>query len=160
MWTISQEIIQARVGHDLLISLFACFFSQASHFTFSLLLYTPSPSSSFFSSFFPQPNEDEDEDLYVVVESFSSEREEFLTVKKGQLVEVLDQGGSNWLVLTIPAPGELETEGFLPAICLRPAGEGEWSVGIDVVCVVAGRGCIVCVVCGRGRSVCGGWERL
>ena len=134
MWTISQEIIRARVGHDLLISLFACFFSQASHFTFSLLLYTPSPSSSFFS-FFSQPNEDEDEDLYVVVESFSSEREEFLTVKKGQLVEVLDQGGSNWLVLTIPAPGELETEGFLPATCLRPAGEGEWCVvcGVWVV---------------------------
>ena len=77
----------------------------------------------------------------MVVESFSSEREEFLTVKKGQLVEVLDQGGSNWLVVTIPAPGELETEGFLPATCLRPAGEGEWSVvcGMGVVGVVCGR---------------------
>ena len=64
----------------------------------------------------------------MVVESFSSEREEFLTVEKGQLVEVLDQGGSNWLVVTIPAPGELETEGFLPATCLRPAGEGEGCV--------------------------------
>ena len=64
----------------------------------------------------------------MVVESFSSEREEFLTVEKGQLVEVLDQGGSNWLVVTIPAPGELETEGFLPATYLCPAGEGEWCV--------------------------------
>lgn len=62
----------------------------------------------------------------MVVEPFSSEQEEFLTVEKGQLVEVLDQGGSNWLVLTIPAPGELEAEGFLPSTCLRPAGEGEW----------------------------------
>lgn len=65
----------------------------------------------------------------MVVEPFSSEQEEFLTVEKGQLVEVLDQGGSNWLVLTIPAPGELEAEGFLPSTCLRPAGEGEWLRG-------------------------------
>ena len=65
----------------------------------------------------------------MVVEPFSSDREEFLTVEKGQLVEVLDQGGSNWLVLTIPAPGELEAEGFLPSMCLRPAGEGEWVGG-------------------------------
>ena len=77
----------------------------------------------------------------MVVESFSSEREEFLTVEKGQLVEVLDQGGSNWLVVTIPAPGELETEGFLPATCLRPAGEGE-------------------CMCVRGCCVCGVWEIL
>lgn len=47
-------------------------------------------------------------------------------VKKGQLVEVLDQGGSNWLVLTLAsAAGELEDEGFLPAHCLQPASKCE-----------------------------------
>lgn len=61
----------------------------------------------------------------MVVESFSSELEDFLSVKRGQLVEVYDQSGSNWLVCTIPTPGELETEGFLPARCLKPAGQGE-----------------------------------
>ena len=52
--------------------------------------------------------------------------EGFLTVRKGQVVEVLEQGGGggNWLVVTLPsAPGELEDEGFLPARCLQPASK-------------------------------------
>lgn len=44
-------------------------------------------------------------------------------MRAGQLVEVLDDSGSNWMVLTIAmATGDLETEGFLPAHILRPAG--------------------------------------
>ncbi len=73
---------------------------------------------------FPQP--EMDDDLYVVVRDFASEREGFLSVTKGQLVEVLDMSGAVWLVLTVPQlPGELETEGFLPGECLRLAGHGE-----------------------------------
>ena len=71
------------------------------------------------------PTQDDSDELYVVVESFSTEMEGFLSVRAGQVVEVLDQGGSNWLVLTLPSPGELEAEGFLPARCLRPASKGE-----------------------------------
>ena len=44
-------------------------------------------------------------------------------MRAGQLVEVLDDSGSNWMVLTIAmTTGDLETEGFLPAHILRPAG--------------------------------------
>lgn len=44
-------------------------------------------------------------------------------MRAGQLVEVLDDSGSNWMVLTIAmATGDLETEGFLPAHILRPTG--------------------------------------
>ena len=44
-------------------------------------------------------------------------------MRVGQLVEVLDDSGSNWMVLTVTmARGDLETEGFLPAHILRPAG--------------------------------------
>lgn len=44
-------------------------------------------------------------------------------MRAGQLVEVLDDSGSNWMVLTVAmARGDLETEGFLPAHILRPAG--------------------------------------
>jgi hypothetical protein len=58
-----------------------------------------------------------------VVEDYESEREGLLSVRAGQLVEVLDDSGSNWMVLTIAmATGDLETEGFLPAHILRPAG--------------------------------------
>ena len=60
----------------------------------------------------------------MVVESFTSDREGFLSVEKGQLVEALDPSGATWLVLTVPTAGELETEGFLPARCLRPIGQG------------------------------------
>lgn len=63
----------------------------------------------------------------MVVEDFSSEAEGFLTVRKGQLVEVLDQGGGgrgNWLVVALAsAPGDLEDEGFLPARCLQLASK-------------------------------------
>ena len=67
----------------------------------------------------------------MVVEDFSSEVEGFLAVRKGQLVEVLDQGGGggggrggNWLVVALAsAPGDLEDEGFLPARCLQPASK-------------------------------------
>ena len=64
----------------------------------------------------------EDSYLYVVMEDFVSQTEGFLTVRKGQLVEVLDQGGGggNWLVVALAsAPGDLEDEGFLPARCLQ-----------------------------------------
>ena len=62
----------------------------------------------------------------MVVEEFHSEREGFLAVKKGQLVEVLNQSGANWLVVALAsAPGELEDEGFLPAHCLQPASKCE-----------------------------------
>ena len=58
-----------------------------------------------------------------MVESYQTEREGFLSVEKGQLVELLDNSGSNWMVLTVPMTREdLETEGFLPAHILRPAG--------------------------------------
>ena len=56
------------------------------------------------------------------MENYESEREGFLSVRAGQLVEVLDDNGSNWMVLTVAmATGDLETEGFLPACILRPA---------------------------------------
>ena len=62
-----------------------------------------------------------------MVEDFSCETEGFLSVRKGQLVEVLDQGGGgggNWLVVALAsAPGDLEDEGFLPARCLQPASK-------------------------------------
>ena len=62
----------------------------------------------------------------MVVEPFAVQMEGFLDVRQGQLVEVLDQGGSNWLVLTVAtAPGELEAEGFIPAHCLQPASKSE-----------------------------------
>ncbi|CAI8009155.1 SH3 and PX domain-containing protein 2A, partial [Geodia barretti] len=60
------------------------------------------------------------------MEDFVSQTEGFLTVRKGQLVEVLDQGGGggNWLVVALAsAPGDLEDEGFLPARCLQPASK-------------------------------------
>ena len=48
-------------------------------------------------------------------------------MKKCQLVEVLDQGLNNWLVLTLlpSAPGDLEDEGFLPAHDLQPPSKWE-----------------------------------
>ena len=78
-----------------------------------------------------------DENLYVVVEDFTADREGFLSVKKGQLVEVLDQGLNNWLVLTIAsAVGELEDEGFLPAHCLQPASKSELVEGCVIASIV------------------------
>ena len=70
----------------------------------------------------------------MVVEDFSSEMEGFLAVKKGQLVEVLNQGSSAWLVVTVTStPGELEDEGFLPAHCLQPASKCESASGCTVI---------------------------
>ena len=46
-------------------------------------------------------------------------------MKKGQLVEVLDDSGSNWMVLTVPmTTDDLPAEGFLPAAILKPAVMG------------------------------------
>lgn len=59
-----------------------------------------------------------------VVENYEAEREEFLSVRAGQVVEVLDDSRSSWMVLTIPMAAEdLQEEGFLPAHILRPAGK-------------------------------------
>ena len=58
-----------------------------------------------------------------VVENYEAEREEFLSVRAGQVVEVLDDSRSSWMVLTVPMViEELQEEGFLPAHLLRPAG--------------------------------------
>ena len=59
-----------------------------------------------------------------VMENYEAgEREGFLSVRAGQLVEVLDDSRSSWMVLTIAMTTEdLQTEGFLPAHILRPAG--------------------------------------
>ena len=71
--------------------------------------------------FTTQPSEDTN--YWEVTESYQAEREEFLSVKKGQLVELLDDSGANWMVLTIPmVTDDLQTEGFLPAHLLTPAG--------------------------------------
>ena len=60
----------------------------------------------------------------MVVEDLSSEKEGFLTVKKGQLVEVYDQTGANWLMVTLATgPGDLDDEGFLTALCLHPTSK-------------------------------------
>ena len=41
-------------------------------------------------------------------------------MSKGQLVEVLDDSGSNWMVITIPmATDDLQMEGFIPAQLLK-----------------------------------------
>ena len=46
----------------------------------------------------------------------------------GQLVEVLDQSGVNWLVCTVSSNGDHEpVEGFVPSKCLRPHKSGEFS---------------------------------
>lgn len=64
-----------------------------------------------------------------VIENYESEREGLLSVRAGQLVEVLDDSSSNWMVLTIAmATGDLETEGFLPAHILRSAGMPLYTV--------------------------------
>lgn len=77
----------------------------------------------------------DDSYLYVAVEDFNTEVEGFLTVKKGQLVEVLDQGANNWLVVTLAsAPGELEDEGFLPARCLQPASKSQLYIQLHCTC--------------------------
>ena len=71
--------------------------------------------------FTTQPSEDTN--YWEVTESYQAEREEFLSVKKGQLVELLDDSGANWMVLTIAmVTDDLQTEGFLPAQLLTPAG--------------------------------------
>lgn len=62
--------------------------------------------------------------MYVVVQPYLSHREGFLSVREGQLVEVLQSSGPNWLVITVSRPGEVEEEGFLPASCLKRVGEG------------------------------------
>lgn len=68
-----------------------------------------------------QPSESTD--YWEVQESYKAERESFLSVKKGQLVELLDDSGSNWMVLTIPMTADdLQAEGFLPAHLLKPVG--------------------------------------
>lgn len=56
----------------------------------------------------------------MVKDSRSSE-DDYLTVRVGQRVEVLDDGNERaWLVLTLPqGPGEQQEEGFLPPSCLR-----------------------------------------
>lgn len=79
-----------------------------------------------------------DEYLYVVTEDFSPEMEGFLEVKRGQLVEVLNQSGGNWLVVTVvSSPGELEDEGFLPAHYLQPASKCESlnTISSIILCV-------------------------
>ena len=67
------------------------------------------------------------------MESFTDDREGFLSVEIGQLVEVLDDSGPIWMVLALPmAPGDLEAEGFIPGHIVRPAGQG---TGVCVYCV-------------------------
>lgn len=61
----------------------------------------------------------------MVMEPFSTEKEGFLSVERGQLVEALDTSQANWLVLALPqSPGGMEVEGFLPSRCLAPAKRG------------------------------------
>ena len=57
----------------------------------------------------------------MVTEDFSSPNPDFIAVKEGQRVEVLDDSNSRaWLVLTIPqAEGEQQEEGFVPRQCLE-----------------------------------------
>ena len=49
-------------------------------------------------------------------------------MERGQLVEVLDNSKTTWMVLTVARQqGELEMEGFLPSSCLRLATRGKWA---------------------------------
>lgn len=69
-----------------------------------------------------------------MVSSYTASRDGFLSVERGQLVEVLDNSRSaTWMVLTVARqPGELEAEGFIPSSCVRLASKGEcvsvWGV--------------------------------
>ena len=68
------------------------------------------------------------ENLYSVTEPFSSDKEGYLSVFPGQVVELLEEGQQYCLVCTVPTvKGELESEGFLPQRCLRQLTEGEVS---------------------------------
>lgn len=60
--------------------------------------------------------------MYEVVEDHTSTDEDFLSVRAGQLVEVLDKSERAWLAITIPqGEGEEEVEGFISPRCLRKA---------------------------------------
>ena len=73
--------------------------------------------------------------LYMVVEPFSSDWEDYLTVFPGQVVELLEEGHQYWLVCTIPSvKGELESEGFVPHRCLQHLTEGEYAMVVMIQC--------------------------
>ena len=78
--------------------------------------------------------------MYVVVQPHLSRRDSFLSVREGQLVEVLESSGPNWLVMTVAGPGEMEAEGFLPASCLKRVGEGSLLNGNSVLMKEGGGG--------------------
>ena len=64
--------------------------------------------------------------MYMVIKEFTSDREGQISVSPGELVELLEEEGSYWLVCTIPSrEDELEREGFVPADCLLPVRQGE-----------------------------------
>lgn len=63
--------------------------------------------------------------LYVVVEPFTSDKDGYLSVAPGQIVELLEEGRQYWLVCTKHfQKAELECEGYLPRDCLTPLDEG------------------------------------
>lgn len=69
------------------------------------------------------------EDVFEVMEDVCGD--DFMTVKAGQTLEILDDSNKEaWLVLTLP-PGEGQEEGFVPPHCLRrvkPSSEETSSV--------------------------------
>ena len=64
--------------------------------------------------------------LFIVTEPFSCNKEGYLSVFPGQVVELLEEGQQYWLVCTLASvKGELESEGFIPNNCLTQLTEGE-----------------------------------